>query len=204
MKLQHIPGLSLAVIKNGKLLRTAGYGLANVELNVPVTPQTIFQSGSIGKMFTAALVLLLLDDGRIVLDSPIHRYLPDTPRTWRKITIRQLLTHTSGLADPYSKINFRKDYTDKELLKLEGTIPLLFEPGTKWSYSNMGYHVLGFICNWISRRFYGDQLKERIFGPAGMATTRVISECDIVPYRADGYEYLWADGLKTKNGSRRV
>lgn len=191
MRLRHVPGLSVLVIKDGKVVREQGYGVANLEHGVPVTPQTVFQSGSVGKTFTAALILLLEQDGKLKLDDPISRHLPDTPAAWDKITIRHLLTHTSGLDDPYRIIDFRKDYTDAELIALEATVPVRFAPGEKWAYSNMGYHLLGFIANRAGGKFYGEQLRERIFAPLGMGT-RVISEADIVPHRAAGYE--WKNG----------
>ncbi len=188
MARQHIPGLALAVVKNGKVVKQKGYGWANLEHKVSVTPDTVFQSGSIGKQFTAAMVQLLEADGKLGFDDLISKHLPDTPKAWEKITIRHLLTHTSGLADPYQKLDFRKDYTDAELIKLEGEIPLLFEPGEKFSYSNMGYHVLGFLCNRVGGRFYGDQMVERLFAPLGMQT-RIINERNLVPHRAAGYDW---------------
>jgi D-alanyl-D-alanine carboxypeptidase len=175
------------VLKDGKVIKEKGYGTANLEHSVPVTPQTVFQSGSIGKTFTAALILLLEQDGKLRLDDPISRHLPNTPAAWAKITIRHLLTHTSGLGDPYEIIDFRKDYTDEELIALEATVPVRSAPGEKWAYSNMGFHLLGFIANRAGGKFYGDQLHERIFAPLCMGT-RVISEADIVPHRAAGYE----------------
>ncbi|NHZ90980.1 serine hydrolase [Massilia sp. CCM 8733] len=192
MKRGHVPGLGIAVVKNGKIVKEMGYGEADVESGVRVTRQTVFQSGSVGKTFTAALVMLLAEDGKLSLDDPIARHLSNTPKTWEKITIRHLLTHTSGLGDPYAKLDMRKDYTDEELIALEATIPVLSEPGEKWSYSNMGYHLLGFICNKAGGKFYGDQLRERIFAPLGMGT-RIISESDIIPHRARGYERV--DGV---------
>lgn len=195
MKRRHIPGVAVLVIKDGKIVRERGYGLANVEHGVAVTPKTVFQSGSVGKQFTAALVMLLAEDGKLKLDDPVSRHLADTPKAWEGITIRHLLTHTSGLGDPYAKLDFRKDYTDAELIALEATIPVLFAPGEKWAYSNMGYHLLGFICNKVGGKFYGDQMRERLFAPLGMSTG-IISESDIVPHRAAGYE--WVNG-KLKN-----
>ncbi|MES2319678.1 MAG: serine hydrolase domain-containing protein [Pseudomonadota bacterium] len=189
MNRQHVPGISIAVVRDGKIVKEQGYGMANLEHQVPVSPKTIFQSGSVGKQFTAALIMLLAQDGKLSLDDPISRHLANTPQAWEKITIRHLLTHTSGLGDPYAKLDFRKDYTDEELIALEGTLPMLFAPGEKWSYSNMGYHLLGFICNKVGGKFYGDQLRERIFAPLGMGT-RIISETDIVPHRAGGYEWV--------------
>ncbi|MFC5462313.1 serine hydrolase domain-containing protein [Massilia niabensis] len=195
MARRHVPGVAVVVIKDGRIVREQGYGLANVEHGVPVTPRTVFQSGSTGKTFTAALVLLLAQDGKLKLDDPVSRYLDKTPRAWDGITIRHLLTHTSGLGDPYQKIDLRKDYTDEELIALEATLLLLFAPGERFNYSNAGYHLLGFIANKAGGKFWGDQVRERIFAPLGMGA-RVISEADIVPHRAAGYE--WADG-KLKN-----
>lgn len=185
---QQIPAASVAVVEHGRLVHAAGYGMANVEHQVPATAETIYQSGSTGKQFTAALVLLLANDGRFGLDDPIARHLPGTPPSWANITIRQLLQHISGLADPYEKLDLTRDYTEAELLAIDGQIPLLAEPGTRFSYSNMGYHVLGFLCSHVGGAFYGEQLAQRIFGPAGMRTARIISERALVPHRAAGYE----------------
>lgn len=187
---QGTPGVALAVVRDGRVVKQAGYGLANVELQVPVRPETIFQSGSVGKQFTAALVLLLADDGLLRLDDPVSKHLPGTPRSWRKVTIRQLLHHTSGLADPYEALDLQRNYTEAELLRIYGRLPLLFEPGSAFSYSNMGYHVLGFLCSRVGKRFYGDQVIDRVFRPAGMRTARMISEADLVPNRAAGYELV--------------
>ncbi|WP_246464458.1 serine hydrolase domain-containing protein [Undibacterium seohonense] len=189
MKRQKIPGVSLVVVKDGKIVREKGYGLANVEHQVGVKPETIFQSGSVGKQFTAALILLLEQDGKLSLKDPVSKYLSNTPEAWKNITIEHLLTHTSGLGDPYQTIDFRKDYSDQELIDLEATIPMLFQPGERWSYSNMGYHLLGFICNKAGGKFYGDQLRERIFQPLGMST-RIINERDMIMHRAAGYDLV--------------
>jgi CubicO group peptidase (beta-lactamase class C family) len=187
MQRSHIPGLAIAVVKDGKIIREQGYGFADLENQVKVTPATVFQSGSVGKTFTAALVMLLAQDGKLSLDDPVSRHLANTPKAWEGITIRHLLTHTSGLGDPYGKLDLTKNYSDEELIALEADIPVLFAPGEKWSYSNMGYHLLGFICNKAGGKFYGDQLRERIFAPLDMGT-RIISEADLIPHRARGYE----------------
>jgi CubicO group peptidase (beta-lactamase class C family) len=190
MSKSSIPGMSVAVIRDGKVIKMKGYGFANLEHNVKVTPETIFQSGSVGKQFTAALVMKLVEDGKIKLDDSIRKYLPDAPATWEKVTVRHLLTHTGGLSDPYQKLDMRKDYTEEELLKLESEIPMQFQPGEKWSYSNTGYHVLGFLCSKVGGKFYADQLMTRIFEPSGMKTARVISEADIIKNRSAGYEIV--------------
>ncbi|MCA1857389.1 beta-lactamase family protein [Massilia oculi] len=187
MRRRQVPGMAVVVVKDGRIVREKGYGLANVEHAVAATPDTVFQSASVGKTFTAALVLLLEKDGKLGLDDPIGRYLDHAPKAWDGITIRHLLTHTSGLGDPYTQIDLRKDYTEAELLALEAALPLLSAPGERFAYSNAGYHLLGFICNRAGGKFWGEQLKERIFAPLGMGAA-VISEADIVPRRAAGYE----------------
>jgi CubicO group peptidase (beta-lactamase class C family) len=192
MQQQRIPGLSLAVVKGGKLLLAKGYGLANVEHNVPAKPETVYQSGSVGKQFTAAAAMLLVEEGKLRLDDKISRYLHGTPKAWKDITVRHLLTHTSGIRGYGPRdLNFWQDYTEKELLQKVVSLPLEFAPGEKWRYSNTGYVLLGFIIGEVSGEFYGDYLHRRVFAPLGMETTRIISEADIVPNRAAGYRLKW-------------
>ncbi len=188
MERQKIPGVSLAVIKDGKPLIVKGYGLANIEHNVPVKPETIFQSGSVGKQFTAFAVMLLVEEGKIALDDKIGKYLGDVPPGWTDVTVRHLLTHTGGFTDYPPKFDYRRDYTEDDLFKMIKETPLAFAPGEKWQYSNLGYVTLGIIVRKASGKFYGDLLTERVFKPLGMSTARVISEHDIVPNRAAGYE----------------
>jgi CubicO group peptidase (beta-lactamase class C family) len=198
MQAQQIPGVSLAVIKNGEIVLARGYGLANVEHQVPVKPETIFQSGSMGKQFTATAVMMLVEDGKLSLEDPITKYFTDAPESWNKITVRHLLTHTSGMTDYPADFDLRRDYTEDELVQRVKTIPLAFQPGERWSYSNLGYVMLGVLIHKVSGKFYGDFLQERVFKPLGMTTARVISEADIVPNRAAGYRL--ADGqLKNQN-----
>ena len=188
MQKRRIPGLSIAVVKNGEVVKAKGYGLANVELNVPAAPETIYQSGSLGKQFTATLVMMLVEDGKMNLDDHVSKYFPDAPDTWKAITIRHLLTHTSGISNKlYDQINMRQDYTEDELLKKIAAVPLDFQPGEKWNYSNPGYVTLGILVHKVTGKFYGDLLKERIFTPLGMTTARIINEADIIANRAAGY-----------------
>ena len=184
-----IPGISLAICRDGQVVRAKGYGLANVELDVPVRPETVFQTGSVGKQFTAMAVMMLVDEGKLGLDDPISRYFPDAPATWKDITVRHLLTHTSGIKDWEGKtdLDYRKDYTEDELVKVAMKLPPDFAPGTQWSYSNTGYVLLGILVHKVSGKFYGDFLAERVFTPLGMQSTRIISESDIVKNRAAGY-----------------
>ena len=187
MRIQRIPGLSLAVLTNGQLAFVKGFGLANIEHRVPVKPETIFQSGSVGKQFTAAAVLLLAEDGKLALDDKIAKYLAGAPRGWSKVTVRHLLTHTAGFTDYPDDFDLQRDYSEDELLKRIMAMPLAFPPGEKWAYSNLGYVTLGSLIHKVTGKFYGDFLHERIFRPLRMDTARIITEADIVPNRAGGY-----------------
>jgi CubicO group peptidase (beta-lactamase class C family) len=190
MDKQHIPGLSLLIARDGKIIRAQGYGFSNVELQVPVKPETVFQSGSVGKQFTATAVMMLVEEGKIHLDDPITNYFKDAPAAWRQVTVRELLSHTAGFTDYPENFDFRKDCTEADLLKIVEGIPLAFPPGTNYSYANLGYLTLGILIHQVTGEFYGDFLQERIFRPLGMSTTRIISEADIVPNRAAGYRLV--------------
>ena len=190
MQRQHIPGLSLLVVRNGKVIRAEGFGLANVELQVPVKPESVFQSGSVGKQFTATAVMMLVEEGKIGLDDPLTKYFADAPTSWKEVTVRELLSHTAGFGDYPKDFNFRKDWTEEELLKVVEGIPLAYPPGTKWEYSNLGYLTLGILIHHVTGEFYGDFLQARIFKPLGMQSTRIISEADIVPNRSAGYRLV--------------
>jgi CubicO group peptidase (beta-lactamase class C family) len=187
MRRQKIPGVSLAVLRNGKIETLKSYGLANVEHLIPVKPETVFQSGSIAKQFTATAVMILVEDGKISLDDKITKYFANAPEAWKNITVRHLLNHTSGMGDYPPEVDLRKDYTEDEYLTFVKKSPLNFAPGEKWDYSNTGYVALGALVRKVTGKFHGDFLRERIFQPLGMTTARVISEADIVPNRAAGY-----------------
>jgi len=183
---KQVPGCALMIRHNGKVVLAAGYGFANLEHGVPITPQTVFQSGSVGKQFTAMAVMILIEEKKLDLDDPISKYL-DVPSAWSAITVRHLLTHTSGLGDYPEKFSLQQDYTEDDLLNTIKAQPLGFAPGEKWSYSNLGYVTLGILIHKVSGEFYGDLLQKRVFAPLGMSHTRVISEADIIPNRAAGY-----------------
>ena len=187
---QHIPGLALLVAKNGKIVRAEGFGLSNVELQVAVKPETIFQSGSVGKQFTATAIMMMVEEGKIGLDAPLTQYFPGAPSAWKNVTIRELLSHTAGFGDYPKNFDFRKDWTEDEELKLIESIPLAYPPGTKWEYSNFGYVTLGILIHHVTGEFYGDFLRQRIFRPLEMSSTRIISEADIVPNRSAGYRLV--------------
>ena len=198
MQRSRIPGVALAVVKDGSILTARGYGLANVEHKVPVRRDTVFQSGSVAKPFVATALLQLVDEGRLSLDAPIDTFFTPAPEAWKRITVRHLLSHTSGLHDYPDDFDLRHDYTEDELLAIIKAAPLAFAPGTRFLYSNLGYVALGLLIHEVTGRFYGDVLVERVFAPLGMKTARVISEADIVPNRAGGYQRLVGGVLKNQ------
>jgi len=141
---------------------------------------------------------MLVEEGKLSLDDKITKYVPDAPESWGNITLRHLLTHTSGMTDYPSDFDLRRDYTEDDLLQRIKAILLAFQPGEKWSYSNLAYVTLGILIHKVSGKFYGDFLQERVFKPLDMSTARIISEADIIPNRAAGYRV--ANGqLKNQN-----
>lgn len=195
MTSQHIPGLSLAVIDHGRTVKLKSYGKANLELGTPMTPDSVIDIGSLTKSFTAAAVMLLVQDRKVALDGPIDRYLGEAPPAWRGITIRQLLNHSSGLATDGIPTDARTelaDFSEPEFLASAAALPLQAGPGTAFAYSNLGYDLLSIIVSRVSGQTYRDFLQGRIFKPAGMSATRVTDRTAITPNRAQGY--LWARG----------
>ena len=202
MSRQKIPGVAVAIVSKGTVMMAKGYGEANVEHHVAVTPETVFESGSVGKQFTSTAVMLLVEDGKIGLEDPITKYFPDAPASWAGITVRHLLTHTSGIPDyTTDAMDYRKDYTEDDIEKIAFGLKPEFPPGSRWNYSNTGYVLLGIIIHKASGKFYGDVLRDRVFQPLGMKSARIISEADIVPHRAAGYDLVKGQ-LKTRSGYR--
>lgn len=190
MKTEKVPGMAVAVLKDGRVVHAKGYGLANLEHQVPVTTKTVFQSGSVGKAFTVMAIMMLVDDGKVRLDDPVAKWFLDAPDAWRPITVRHLLEHTSGLPGYPEDFDFRRDLTDAELYEIIKARPLKFAAGDRRGYSNLGFVLLGILINKATGTHYGDFLQQRIFAPLDLSTARVISEKDIVPNRASGYRLL--------------
>ncbi|HZH98022.1 MAG TPA: serine hydrolase domain-containing protein [Fimbriimonadaceae bacterium] len=185
-----VPGISLAVIRDGKPIKVKGYGMANLEHQVRVKPETVFQSGSVGKQFTSALILILQQEGKLSIDDPVVKHFPEAKEKWEGVTIRHLLSHTSGLPDmPYHTMNMREDYTEDQLLKFLIDQKVPEKPGEKWRYNNGGYVLLRILAGRVGGKFYGDLLQEKIFGPLGMTTARIIDESAVIPNRAAGYMF---------------
>ena len=194
MRERHFPGAAIAVIKDGKIVKAEGYGLANVELNVPATRETVFEIGSVSKQITAAAIMLLVEEGKINTDEKISKYLPNTPEAWKNVTVKNLLTHTSGIKSytGLSGFELTRRLKRDEFVKAIGAYALEFEPGERYIYSNTGYNLLGFIIESVSGKTYWDFLQTRIFTPLGMNHTANRDPQFIVPNRADGYE--WENG----------
>ena len=191
-----IPGLALAVIKDGKILKLGTYGSADMESKIPVTTNTVFRIGSVSKQFVATAIMMLVEQGRIGLDDLASKYLDDTPKSWQKITVRNLLTHTSGIPD-FNNENIRMETSpgdyDHRVVKALAKCRLHFAPGDEWRYSNSNYHLLGMIIQKITGKPYDDFLRDRIFEPLGMTQTTVFKEGETYPNLATGYR--WHDGF---------
>jgi D-alanyl-D-alanine carboxypeptidase len=190
MEKREIPGLSLKIIRDGKEIKTAAYGFANLELKVRAKPETVFEIGSITKQFTAAGILSLAQEGKLSVDDKISKFLPQTPPAWTNITVRHLLTHTSGIKSYTGLDGFELTghLTQQQFIAKLGALPLEFAPGDEWKYCNSGYNLLGFIIENVSGKKYWDFMREKIFDPLGMSSTTNRNPMAIIPNRADGYE----------------
>jgi CubicO group peptidase (beta-lactamase class C family) len=182
---------SVLVARGDKVLHSSGYGMANLEHNVPNTPETVYRLASLTKQFTAAAILQLLEQGLLDINDPVDRHLPDYPHSG-EITIYQLLNHTSGVPD-YEFLEptmaFRNAVSLDELMAKFSSLPLDFPPGRQFKYSNSGYVVLTAIIEKVSGKGYVDYLSEHIFQPLGMETTHYDSADVVLPDRATGYTW---------------
>ncbi|MFW6160982.1 MAG: serine hydrolase domain-containing protein, partial [Acidobacteriota bacterium] len=181
---------SVLIAKNGQILFSRGFGMANFELDVPNTPKTKFRLGSVTKQFTAMLIMQLEEKGKLSVDDPLAKYIPDYPNG-NKITIHHLLTHTSGVPSftgfpEYKEIQVQP-LSLEEIIALFKEKPLEFEPGAKHAYSNSGYILLGFILEEVSGKPYDLLLRENIFDPLGMNDSGYDWNKLILKHRASGY-----------------
>lgn len=185
-------GLSVAVARKGEVVLAKGYGLADVEFDVKADADTLFRIGSITKQFTSAALMRLVERGKLSLDDDLSKYVPSFPLQGKHVTLRQLLTHTSGIPS-YTDIG--EEWTKKwplelshdELLALVKDKPFDFEPGTKWAYDNTGYYLLGMVLESVAGKPYPEVLKEELFEPLKLARTRYDSNVDVIKNRAQGY-----------------
>ncbi|HET6630341.1 MAG TPA: serine hydrolase domain-containing protein [Woeseiaceae bacterium] len=196
-----VPGASVLVLKAGEPVVRRSYGLADLEHGTPATPATNYRLASVTKQFTAAAVLLLAEDGRLLLDDRVRKWLPSLPASQDRITIHHLLTHTSGLID-YEELmpaDLEKQLRDADVLKLQEQEPALyFQPGTHWRYSNGGYALLALIVERASGMTFQAFLRERLFLPLGMDNTLAyVTEGPPVPNRAYGYSFIGGAWTRT-------
>ena len=195
---------SLLLAKYGKTIFSNAYGLADREKKIPNTLNTQFRIGSMNKMFTAVATLQLVQAGKIKLTDPLIKFLPDYPNKdlASKVTIHHLLTHTGGTGDFFGP-EFDKHRLElktlQDYVKLYGERGLEFEPGSKWSYSNYGFLLLGLVVQSASGQDYYDYVRDHIFKPAGMDSTASLSESDIVPNRSVGYTHGEGNGTLRPN-----
>lgn len=197
------PGAAVLVMKDGKPLLRKAYGTADLELGVAMTPEHVFRIGSMTKQFTAVAVLMLLEQGKLALDDPLTKFLPDYPVQGRTITVEHLLTHTSGIKSITDLKEFqplrRKDLPVAELIAVFKDKPFDFAPGEKWAYNNSGYVLLGAIIEKISGTSYEAFMQKNVFDPLGLKNTHYDSATRIIPRRISGYGPGPSNGFANAN-----
>lgn len=183
------PGLAWALIRDGRVVRHGEYGYADLENRVKVRRDTRFEIGSMTKQFTAAVIVLMAKDGKLSLDDPIGKYISDLPESWQPLTIRRLLSHTSGLKDYLGSFSIAESryVPPKEIIDKMGKAKLDFEPGTAWAYSNTGYLLASMLAEKIDGKPLPKIYEERLFKPLGMTSTSSSSPDTVIPNRARGY-----------------
>jgi CubicO group peptidase (beta-lactamase class C family) len=198
MRRRHIPGLSLAVLRGARVVRLKGYGLASVEQGVAAAAETVYQLASTTKVFTGAAVMLLAEEGKLSLDDSVTKLLPGLPAAWGGVTVRQCLTHTSGLPDASLS-----DDTDEviaptraEALVKLAALPFVSRPGEKWEYNQTGYVLLGMLVERLSGLSFEEFLARRFFRPLGMTRTSFGDSGEVVPGRATLYTRYVLEGGK--------
>ena len=185
-------GATILVAKGDEVLYKKGFGMANLELKVPMQPEMVMEIGSITKQFTAAAILMLMEEGKLSLDDDITKFISDYPTHGHTITIHHLLTHTSGIKSYTSMqewtTQWRKDFAPMELIDLFKNQPMDFAPGEQWSYNNSGYFLLGYIIEKASGMKYAEFIDQRIFRPLNMKNSYYGSMRKLIPNRAEGYQ----------------
>ena len=196
LKERSIPGLSVAVMRGAQMVLAKGYGFADVERKIPAAPETIYQVGSISKQFTAAAIMRLVERGRVRLDEPLTKYLPDYPTQGHTVLVRHLLHQTSGIKEFLTVQGFDElengspeRYSRSDLINLFRKEPFQFTPGERWAYSNSNYTLLGVIIEKASGMTYEQYLQEALFQPLGL--------CHALLRRATGGR-AFREGLRTE------
>jgi CubicO group peptidase (beta-lactamase class C family) len=185
------PGAAVLVRRDGRTVLREGFGLANLDLRVPIDPSHVFEIGSVTKQFTGAALLRLAEQGKLALEDPITKFVPGLPAAYQAITLTHLLTHTAGVPSytglPEWRPRWREDMTVDTLIGLFRDRPLEFVPGQSWSYSNSGYILLGAAIEKVSGKSYEDYVEQELFAPLGMTSSRYGHQEEVVPGKANGY-----------------
>ncbi|MBV6459546.1 MAG: D-aminopeptidase [Fimbriimonadaceae bacterium] len=188
MKEAQIPGLSVIVTRQGKVIKHKAYGMANLEVDAAASTDSVFEIGSVTKQFTSVLVMQEVEKGALKLDESIASVVPELPEGWKAVTLRQCLTHTGGLPEYLALgISLRSDYGRAELIEKVGKRPLDFEPGLTWSYSNTGYFLAGMALEEVTGKEWKELVQSRIFDVLGMKRSFIQSPFKVVKGRASGY-----------------
>jgi D-alanyl-D-alanine carboxypeptidase len=191
MERMRIPGVALAVVRAGKVIKAEGYGVADLEHQIPVTPRTVFKIGSVSKQFIATGIMVLAQDGRLNVDDPVSRYFAGVPDSWRGVTLRHFLTHTSGVLREGPAFDPAKVQPDSIVIQSAFGRPLEFPTGSRYQYCNVCYFTLADVIARVSGKPWDVFLAERVFQPMGMTATRTTTTTALVPHRARGY--AWRD-----------
>ena len=205
MRERHVPGLSLVVVESGQVRKLRSYGYADLEWCTPATDDTLFGIGSIAKQLTAAGALTLVRDGKLDLDDPIVRFLPEGKGVWDGIRVRHLLAHTSGIPDychddekyPSRPLDRASSPDTATLVTELAASPLNFRPGADWAYSNSGYLLLSVLIERVAQQPFAAFMQDRVFAPLGMKQTRYYSPLELIPNRAVPYH---VDGASISHG----
>lgn len=187
MKRQRIPGLSLAIVKDGAVVKAQGYGVADIARKTPATAETVYKIASVSKSLLAVGVMRLVQEGHVALDDPVGKYFAETPPAWAPITVRHLLSHTSGLVREGPAFHPQKVQSDADVVKSAYSLPLRFPPGSRYEYGNLNYFMLGDVIRRASGRPWPEYLHETIFKTAGMTSTWPTNTPASIPNRATGY-----------------
>lgn len=198
-----IPGLQLAIIKNGKLDKLQNYGFSSIEHQVPTNSRTTFSINSITKAFVGIAIMQLQEQGKLNINNPISSYLSDIPENWKSITIKQLLSNVSGLPNNIDgKEQVLGDGLESKNWEMVKKLPMEFKPGEKFSYNQTGYYILGRIINSLSGQHFTQFIEENQFKPCQMTSTRFGDSDDIIPNNSNSYSTIFNDGGKWINDGK--
>jgi len=206
MKAQNVPAIVIGIVKDGKLIRKQAYGKVDLELDVDAKPDDIYEIGSITKQFTAAATMMLVEEGKVNLDDSVTKYVSPCPDLWKPITIRHLLYQISGLKD-YAfvpDLGIVAEFDKAKFLDSMGKLPLDFDPGVTWAYSNTNYALLGWVIEKVAGKPYPDFVAERIFRPVGMDHTFFGDQLTIHPRRAHGYMTYQGQLIRAQVGAGSI